>query len=215
MTAPPPFRPPIPERLTLAGPAGDLEAMLEVPLNHDGKRVALVCHPHPLFGGTMQNKVVHMTARALQERGIATLRFNFRGVGASIGAFDDGKGETADGLAAADWLTARFPAASLVLAGFSFGSYVAYRVATLRRVERLYTIAPPIRRFDFDLFPPPTVPWMVIQGDQDELVEYSTVTGWIASLPTPPRLATIEGGEHFFHGRLNELKAAVQSFLTV
>ena len=208
-----PFKPPIPERLTIIGPVGDLEAVLEVPAVFDGKLVALVCHPHPLHGGTMQKKVVHMTARALQERGIATLRFNFRGVGASEGVFDDGQGETDDALAAADWLVHRFPQAALLLAGFSFGSYVAYRVASARPVERLYTIAPPIRRFDFDRYPVPPVPWLIIQGDQDELVEHAAIVAWAAALAPSPTMVTIAGAEHFFHGRLHELKSAVQDFL--
>ena len=207
-----PFRPPPPERLLIQGPVGPLEAVLEVPAGHEGARVALVCHPHPLFGGTMQNKVVHMTARALQECGIATLRFNFRGVGASEGVFDDGEGETGDALAATDWLTARYPDAGLILAGFSFGSFIAYRVATERPAERLVTIAPPLRRFDFDRFQRPTIPWLVIQGDQDELVEYESVTSWVAAQSVPPALATVAGAEHFFHGRLHELKAVVQGF---
>jgi uncharacterized protein len=212
MLADAPFRPPVPERYLLDGPVGDLEALLEVPAHHDG-RAALVCHPHPLHGGTMQNKVVHMCARALQERGIATLRFNFRGVGASSGVFDDGRGETDDALRAADWLAERYPAAPLLLAGFSFGSFVAYRVATERSVDRLITIAPPLRRFDFDRYPVPTVPWLVIQGDQDELVDYSSVIEWIESVRPEPSMATIHGAEHFFHGKLNELKSAVQAFL--
>ncbi|MEI6458995.1 MAG: alpha/beta fold hydrolase [Pseudomonadota bacterium] len=212
MSAAAPFKPPMPERIALPGPVGVLESVLEVPLGHDG-RVALICHPHPLFGGTLQNKVVHTTARALQERGIATLRFNFRGVGASAGTFDDGRGETDDALAAADWLTARYPASPLILAGFSFGAYVAYRVATESPVQRLYTIAPPIRRFDFGSQRVPTMPWLVIQGDQDELVEYSSVVTWMASVVPKPHLATIAGAEHFFHGRLNELKIVVQEFL--
>lgn len=212
MTTPTPFRPPLPQPVSIDGPAGLLEGLLEVPLQHDG-RAALVCHPHPLHGGTMQNKVVHMAARALQERGVATLRFNFRGVGASAGSFDDGRGETDDALAAADWLAARYPAMPLIMAGFSFGSFVAFRVATLRQVTCLYTIAPPLRRFDFDSYPVPTVPWLVVQGDQDELVEYASVQAWAGTVAPAPQLATIAHASHFFHGRLNELKTAVQAFL--
>jgi uncharacterized protein len=207
-----PFRPPTPERVMLSGPVGHLEGIVEVPDHHNG-RAAVVCHPHPLHGGTMQNKVVHMTARALHERGIATLRFNFRGVGASSGVFDDGRGETDDALCAADWFTERCSSEPLLMAGFSFGSFVAYRVATERKIDRLITIAPPIRRFDFDRYPVPTAPWLVIQGDKDELVEYDSVMGWIQSVHPRPRLATIDGAEHFFHGKLNELKAAVQAFV--
>jgi alpha/beta superfamily hydrolase len=206
-----PFRPPVPEAVTLAGLAGPLEALIEVPAGHDGTRVAVVCHPHPLFGGTMQNKVVHMTARALQERRYATLRFNFRGVGASAGAFDDGRGETDDALAVCDYAARRWPAARLTLAGFSFGAFVAYRVAGCRPVERLYTIAPPVRRFDFERYPVPAVRWILIQGDQDELVEYASVVEWVRRARPAPTFVTIAGAEHFFHGKLNELKGAVQA----
>jgi hypothetical protein len=210
---PAPFRPPPPERVVIAGPVGDLEALVEVPATFAARDIAIVCHPHPLHGGTMQNKVVHMTARALQERGLATVRFNFRGVGASAGAFDDGRGETDDALAVVDWAAARWPGAALTLAGFSFGSFVAFQVAGRRPVVRLVTIAPPVKRFDFDLHPAPRVPWTIIQGDKDELVDYATVVAWAASAQPAPRLVTLAGAEHFFHGRLAELKQAVQATL--
>ena len=211
--AQPPFRPPAPERVAIAGPAGALEAVVEVPAGFDGRHVALVCHPHPLYGGTLQNKVVHMTARALQERHVATVRFNFRGVGASAGSFDDGRGETADALAVSDYALARWSGASLTLAGFSFGAFVAFRVATLRPVERLITIAPPVGRFDFTRDPVPQAPWLVIQGDRDELVDHHQVLAWTRTVLPAPTVVIIAGAEHFFHGRLNDLKDAVQSQL--
>jgi hypothetical protein len=204
------FRPPRPERLTLAGPAGVLEALLEVPEGHDGNATAVVCHPHPLFGGTLQNKVVHMAARALQERGVATLRFNFRGVGASEGVFDEGRGETDDAIAVLDALVSRFPGSEPFLVGFSFGAFVAYQVSTRRPVRGLITIAPPVRRFNFSEHPVPSAPWTVVQGDQDELVEYEAVVDWTNAIRPTPTLLTVSGAEHFFHGKLAELKAAVQ-----
>ena len=152
------FRPPPPERLLLAGPAGTLEAAYEVPAGFDGQHVALVCHPHPLFGGTMDNKVVVIAARALQERGYATLRFNFRGVGQSAGSGDLGRGEAADAMAAAAALQARWPAAQLLIAGFSFGAYVATQLATQLPVRQLITIAPPVQRFDFSTLAVPQCP---------------------------------------------------------
>ena len=209
----PVFRPPTPEPVTTAGPVGSIEALVEVPDGFDGRAIAVVCHPHPLFGGTMRNKVVHMTARALQEGGLATLRFNFRGVGASAGTFDDGRGETDDALAACDYALGRWPGAALTLAGFSFGSFVAFKVASLRPAVRLYTIAPPVRRFDFDQHPVPHVPWTVIQGDRDELVEHDAVVAWAGAARPAPTLVTISGAEHFFHGRLGELMAAIRSGL--
>ncbi len=204
----PPVRAPA-ERLSLAGPGGALEAIAETPADFDGVRVAIVCHPHPLYGGTMDNKVVTVTARALQEAGYATVRFNFRGVGASGGTFDEGRGETDDAAAVAAWATQRWPAARLTVAGFSFGSFVAYQLAARRPVERLITIAPPVKRFDFEATPVPAVPWVVIQGDRDELVELDAVRVWTTGLARPPELIVIEGAEHFFHGKLAELRGAV------
>jgi uncharacterized protein len=208
-----PFRPPVPERATIAGPVGPLEALVETPAGYAGADCAVLCHPHPLYGGTMNNKVVHTTARALQERGHATVRFNFRGVGASAGSFDDGRGETEDALAVVDWARARWPRAALTLAGFSFGAYVAFRAAALRPARRLLTIAPPVRRFDFAALAVPAAPWIVIQGDQDELVDHRAVLAWTASVQPPPTVVLIAGAEHFFHGRLNDLRTAVQAQL--
>jgi alpha/beta superfamily hydrolase len=209
----PPLSRPVPERLVLDGPAGALEARVEVPAGHDGRRAAVVCHPHPLYGGTMDNKVVTTTARALQEAGIATVRFNFRGVGASAGAFDEGEGETRDALAVLDYAAARWPAARLEVAGFSFGAFVAYRVALLRDVARVLTIAPPVGRFDFTREGVPSAPWTVIQGDRDELVDVAAVLRWTDTARPPPSVRILEGAEHFFHGRLNDLRLAVLASL--
>jgi alpha/beta superfamily hydrolase len=215
-STPRPYVRPLVQRLAIPGPDGPLEAVAETPVGFDGARAAVICHPHPLHGGTMDNKVVTITARAMQEAGVATVRFNFRGVGASGGSFDDARGETEDALAVARWAEARWPGARLLVAGFSFGAYVAYRVAGLRAVERLITIAPPVRRFDFDFEaqPRPAAPWFVIQGDRDELVDVQAVREWTARASPPPTLTVLEGAEHFFHGRLNELRAAVTASLT-
>ena len=207
------FRPPAPERLLLEGPAGALEAAYEVPEGFTGERVALVCHPHPLFGGTMDNKVVVISARALQERGYATLRFNFRGVGRSAGSWDLGRGEADDAMAAAQALQARWPAAELVIAGFSFGAYVATQLATRLPVRQLITIAPPVQRFDFSTLAVPQCPWLVVQGDQDELVDHEAVLAWTRTLQPAPTVAMLPGAEHFFHGRLNDLRTAIQEHL--
>ncbi len=207
------FRPPAPERLLLSGPAGTLEAAFEVPADFAGQRIALVCHPHPLFGGTMDNKVVVIAARALQEQGYATLRFNFRGVGQSTGSWDLGRGEADDAMAAAAVLQARWPAAELVVAGFSFGAYVATQLATRLPVRQLITIAPPVQRFDFSTLAVPQCPWLVVQGDQDELVDHEAVLAWTRSLQPAPEVVILPGAEHFFHGRLNDLRSAIQGHL--
>ena len=138
---------PAPEHRFIEGPAGALEAIVEetaVP----GSSYAVVCHPHPLYGGTMDNKVVTTVARALHETGIPTLRFNFRGAGASAGAYDDGVGETADADAVASWGAQRWPGRTLVIAGFSFGGYVGLRLAQQRVPRHLITVAPALERFN-------------------------------------------------------------------
>ncbi len=208
-----PFRSPAPERLLLKGQAGELEAVFEIPADFAGSRVALVCHPHPLFGGTMDNKVVVIATRALQEKGYATLRFNFRGVGKSAGNWDLGVGEAEDALAAARVLQARWPAAELLIAGFSFGAYVATQLATLLPVRQLITIAPPVQRFDFTTLAVPQCPWLVVQGDRDELVDHEAVMAWTGALDPAPTVVVLPGAEHFFHGRLHDLRAAIQEHL--
>jgi alpha/beta superfamily hydrolase len=194
--------------VSIAGPAGPIEAVAEEP----GVRAplyAVVCHPHPLFGGTMDNKVVTTLARALQEVGIATVRFNFRGVGASAGTFDDGRGETADAAAVADYAALRWPGRELVLAGFSFGAFVALRLSQERATARLITVAPPVDRFDFSAQAPPGCPWLIVQGDADEVVDPQRVIAWVRSLDPQPRLTVLPGVSHFFHGHLPELREAV------
>jgi alpha/beta superfamily hydrolase len=196
------------ERLLIEGPGGTLEAIVEDP-GGEGSSYAVVCHPHPLFGGTMDNKVVTTVARALREVGIPTLRFNFRGVGASTGVFDQGIGETADADAAARWGAARWPARTLVIAGFSFGAYVALRLAQQRMPRHLITVAPAIQRFDASSTPVPRCPWLVVQGDADDVVDPAAVIDWVSGLEPKPRLAVLPGAGHFFHGRLHELRDAV------
>lgn len=173
----------------------------------------MVCHPHPLFGGTLTNKVVHTVARAFVAHGAATLRFNFRGVGASAGSHDEGRGETDDLLAVVEAGRVRLPGRPLWLGGFSFGAYVALRAQGRAGAARLVTVAPPVGRWDFSALEAPRCPWLVIQGDRDELVDHAQVAGWLAALAPQARLALLPGAEHFFHGRLHEVKAAVSDFL--
>jgi uncharacterized protein len=196
------------ERLLIDGQAGALEAVVEDP-GVAGSSYAVVCHPHPLFGGTMDNKVVTTVARALQETGMPTLRFNFRGVGASAGVFDQGTGETADADAVASWGAARWPGRALVAAGFSFGGYVALRLAQHRVPQHLITIAPAIQLFDASSMVVPQCPWLVVQGDADDVVDPTAVIAWVNGLHPKPRLVVLPGVGHFFHGRLQELRDAV------
>jgi uncharacterized protein len=211
----PEFIPPVPRPESIEGPAGLLEARVEEP--EPGSRpsvVGVVCHPHPLYGGTMQNKVVHTLGRAMQELGAPTVRFNFRGVGASAGAYDAGRGEIDDAVAVVDWARARWNCEALWLAGFSFGSAVALQAAALVRPLALVTVAPPVGRLLATTTAHPRCRWLVIQGDQDELVDFATVQAWALGFEDPPEFAAMRGAEHFFHGRLGELRGVTMRFLS-
>jgi len=208
------FRPPAPQPAFIAGPVGALEARVEDPgAGASPSAVGVVCHPHPLYGGTMQNKVVHTLARAMQELGIPTVRFNFRGVGQSEGKYDAGTGEVDDALAAIAWARARWGCGNLCLAGFSFGSAIALQASVLARPGALVTVAPPVGRLILTSPPRPDCPWLVAQGDRDELVEFAAVRSWAEAYLPQPELAVIAGAEHFFHGRLGELRGVVRDFL--
>jgi len=211
------FRPPRAEPLRIAGPAGELEALLEDPaleLNGTGSRpgFGVICHPHPLHGGTMNNKVVHTVARALQERGLPTLRFNFRGVGSSAGQHDAGSGETADALAVIAFGRGRWPQAPLTLAGFSFGAMVALLAAPQASPARLITVAPAVANVRYSEVQQPPCPWLIVQGEADELVDYRAVGAFAARFTPSPALRLLPGVDHFFNGRLPELRDAVLQF---
>jgi alpha/beta superfamily hydrolase len=201
------------EPATIPGPAGTLEAIVDTPPGTDGTRAAVICHPHPMYGGTLTNKVVHMLARSCNELGVPSVRFNFRGVGASTGRFDEGEGETEDALAALDWVATRWPGASLWLGGFSFGGAIAIRAAAARDVRRLVTVAPAIQRVPIGSSALPRCPWLIVQGDNDELVDAGEIERWAGALAVRPQLALLRGVDHFFHGRLNELRSVVLDWL--
>ncbi len=196
------------ERLSIEGPAGALEAIVE-DTGVAGPSYAVVCHPHPLKGGTMDNKVVTTMARALRDTGIPTVRFNFRGVGSSAGVFDQGAGETLDAEAVASWGARRWPGRTLVLAGFSFGGYVAWRLAQRCTPRCLITVAPAIQNIDPAANAVPPAPWLIVQGDADDVVDAAGVIGWVETLRPKPTLVVLPGVGHFFHGRLNELRQTV------
>lgn len=203
-------------RLSLPGPCGVLEATLCMPQGRP-HALMLICHPHPLMGGTMDNKVVSTLHRAGRDAGLATLRFNFRGVGASAGVFDAGRGEQDDVLAVLGWLSGRLDCRRLVLAGFSFGAFVAAMtwpraLAAGWLPGRLILVAPPVTRFPLagHALPGDT---RVIYGDADEVVEPSAIADWLASQPNPLDVAVLAGAGHFFHGRLTELKDWVADML--
>lgn len=207
------------ERVRIAGPVGEIEALVEVPAEQPAARgetsgrFGVVCHPHPLYGGTLDNKVVYTLARAFVELGVPTVRFNFRGVGASAGSYDEGRGETADALAVIAYGRQRWPGASLWLGGFSFGGAVAVRAAAQTAPERLVTVAPGITRVGVEGVASPACPWLIVQGDADDVIEPAAVLEWAARQTRAPVVRLLPGAGHFFHGRLHELRATVLDFL--
>ena len=201
------------QSLLLDGPAGALEAVVDFPEPADARPlVAVVCHPLPTEGGTMHNKVVTMVARALRELGATTVRFNFRGTGASAGEFDDGRGEREDLRTVVDWVQDARPGDRLWLAGFSFGAYVTLAAAADLLPDAVISIAPPAagRGWDFAAIPAPDVPWLVVQGDADEIIDPQAVYAWIDGLARKPQLVRMPDTSHFFHRKLVDLRGAIQ-----
>lgn len=201
------------QKISIRGPAGELEAILESPGDAGISGVAVVCHPHPQHGGTMHNKVAHTLARSFVRSNFAVLRFNFRGTEGSEGVYDNGVGELDDALAALAWIRQQKVEGPLWLAGFSFGAAIAVRAAVARDVDGLISVAPAIYRFAGNLDAQPDCPWLIIQGDEDELVEIDETVEWLDSLDPGPELLVVPGAEHFFHGRLHELREAVMAFI--
>ena len=191
------------------GPCGQLEALfLAVP---EARGVALICHPNPVQGGTMLNKVVSTLQRTARDAGLATLRFNYRGVGASAGSHDMGSGEVDDAEAVAHWLRARYPQLPLTLLGFSFGGFVAASLGG--RLERqdiepaqLIMVAPAVHRLSADNPPAQRCRLTLIQPEADEVVDPQEVYAWSAALQRPHELLKVAECGHFFHGKLTELK---------
>lgn len=203
------------EKVQLSGPAGELEGVFES-RTESPRFLLLVGHPHPLYGGTMDNKVVTTLTRAGRDADAATLRFNFRGVGKSGGSFDNGTGETDDLIAAVHWLRQRIPGVPLWLAGFSFGSFVAAQAAQqLHRqsdgASHLLLVAPPVHHYDFDRLEAVGCPVWLAQGDADEVVPPDEVFAWAGQTPLAPEVHRLAGCSHFFHGRLTDLKALVSA----
>jgi len=190
-------------RVSIAGPAGALEVALNVP-EGPVRGIALVAHPHPLQGGTLDNKVVQTLAKTFAALGYAAARFNFRGVGQSDGQFDDGIGETDDALAALAAAKLEFGELPVVLAGFSFGSYVQTRVAHAIAAERLVLIGPAVKRFPIEAVPPDTI---VIHGEEDDVVALADVLAWARPQQLP--IIVFPGCGHFFHGRLPQLQRVI------
>ena len=201
------------EKFFIDGPVGQLEAVYEFPAAADVAGAVVICHPHPQHGGTLHNKVVHTLARAFLRMEFAVLRFNFRGTEKSEGHFDEGVGELDDALAAIAWMRTKRPDSELWLAGFSFGAAIAVRAAAQTDVGGLISVAPAVSRFASGLATQPLCPWLIVQGDEDELVGIDETIDWVNSLQPGPELLILPGAEHFFHGRLNDLRQAVIDFV--
>ena len=205
----------ISNNINIDGPAGNIQSILDLSEeNNQPQYIAINCHPHSLHGGTMTNKVVHTVSRSIASLGIPSLRFNFRGVGNSAGEYDEGIGEQDDLICVVDWMKDQYPNSKLILSGFSFGSFVSAFAASRINPDLLISIAPPVKRFDFDDFIRPDCEWAVIIGDKDELVEYQSVVDWVTSFESSPQLLTMIGASHFFHGRLVELREYVENLVS-
>ena len=200
----------------IPGPTGRLEALLdEPPESPSDLRAAVVfAHPHPQYGGTMHTKVVYQSAKALSRIGCAVLRFNFRGVGASEGSFDEGVGERQDFRAGLAFMSDRYPGARLWAAGFSFGSWIALTAgADDHRVSTLIGIAPPVAGYDFAPVRTSTKPKFLIHGERDELCPLRDLQQFYAHLPEPKELVVIDGADHLFDGKTSEVGDALEDLL--
>lgn len=208
--------------LFLDGPAGRLEALLNGGADN-ATHAAVVCHPHPLYGGTLHNKVVFHTMKALNSFGFPVLRFNFRGTGLSEGEHDQGRGEVDDVRTALDWLDAEFHL-PLIFAGFSFGAAIGLRAACAdSRVRALIGVGVPAapvaadaeepRVYTLDFLKDCARPKLFVSGARDQFGPRAKLEGLVASVPEPKKLVIIDGGDHFFEGRLRELRDAIEEWV--
>jgi alpha/beta superfamily hydrolase len=196
------------------GLLGELEAIITVPSTVDTRYIALLGHPHSLQGGTMHNKVVTTLARTFKELGIASIRFNFRGVGQSQSEYDAGVGESDDLLRLVALCQQEMPGVQCVFAGFSFGSYVTYRAAAQTPHALLISIAPAVHHYDYKEFATVPSPWVIVQGDMDEVVPVEDVRAFVSQCPKPIIYIECKDTTHFFHGKLIDLKTVLLETLS-
>lgn len=201
--------------INIPTPQGHLEGILKP--EEEGSQpqyVGLVCHPHPLGGGTMHNKVVFKVAQTLQSLTIPALRFNFRGVGHSTGTYDEGRGEMDDVRYALEFLSRRYPGVPAILSGFSFGAYVGLRVAAGDdRVQVMIGLGVPARSFGEDTLQDCHKPKLFIHGAADEVAPYDQAVEWFEQVPAPKRFVTVQDADHFFQKRLDEVQAIIVDFV--
>ena len=229
----PPHLPPpgMAETLLLEGSAGLIETLIAMPAAAPGASagglcasyvspaaspsgIAVICHPHPLHGGALSNKVTYTLAASALKCGLVAARFNFRGVGKSEGVHDEGRGETDDTLAVIAWLRERLPGKKLLLAGFSFGAFVSLKAAASAKPALQISIAPPFKYFASEPLPQRLqAPWLVVHARDDEVVDFDETHRVLAQYQPPPELVTLETAGHFFHGKLGELQQIVTGFI--
>ncbi|MDX1352269.1 MAG: CocE/NonD family hydrolase, partial [Thiomicrorhabdus sp.] len=196
----------------ITGPAGDIEVRVKTPkAQAEGleSRLAVISHPHPLYGGTMNNKVVTTMERAFNHLGYTTVAYNFRGVGRSQGAYDNGVGEQDDLKTVTAWAKAEFASQYAVLAGFSFGSYVTLQAHAHCQVDALCTVAPPVGLYDFSEISEVGLPWVLIQGGEDEVISAKEILDWAMAKENKPDLYWRNQASHFFHGELIWLRKVI------
>jgi alpha/beta superfamily hydrolase len=198
----------------IQGPIGQLEVVRANPIGKERAAFGIICHPHPLFGGTMDNKVVTTLTKTFQHLGLHTARFNFRGVGRSEGEFAHGRGELADLLAVIDWMQQQHQENEIWLAGFSFGAYVAASAAAQLPVSKLVTVAPAVQNFPMQELAPITCPWILVQGEKDDVVPPEQVYAWAENRDPKPIILRFPEAGHFFHGQLGELRKRLEEALT-
>ena len=202
------------QAIDIPAPHGILEGLLRVPsAGEEPRMAALVCHPHPQFGGTMHTKAVFRIAQALGALGMPVLRFNFRGVGRSTGSYDEGRGEGDDVRTALDWLAARYPALPLCLAGFSFGSWVGLPIGCVDpRVAQVIGVGVPVRLLETSALEGCSKPKLIVQGERDEYGPMDALLPWFERLAEPKRLTLVPGADHFFTTQQHQLYEAVIAY---
>jgi uncharacterized protein len=201
-------------RFFLEGRAGALEALLWTSASPNPTSAGLVCHPHPLFGGTLHNKVVFQTAKTLHSHGYPVLRFNFRGAGQSAGKYDKGRGEIEDVRTAIDYLAQEFPALPIILAGFSFGAWIGLRVGCQEaRVQELIGLGIPVNDSDLSYLKDCAKPKLIVQGANDQFGAKDRVRSLFNEIPKPKQLVFISEADHFFTGKLDQVSTAIKNWL--
>ena len=203
------------EKLLIDGPAGKLQVQTSYPQNFSpGQPLAVISHPHPVYGGNMTNKVVYNIARAFNEMGYAVIRYNFRGVEQSEGQYDNGIGELEDLEAVTQFFTRRHPDSLITLAGFSFGAYITARAEAVLSPAGVLLVAPPVSMYDFNALTIGAKTWIVIQGGQDEIVDPQQVSLWVENQEPAPDYFYLDHADHFFHGEMEWLRDVITSHWT-